>query len=71
MRTHDLDRVAPAPEGDVTGNGFAADLVVRSANVLTVDARDAVAQAVAVRGGEARSARTPGLSAGNLSCCPR
>ena len=51
MRTHDLDRVAPAPEGDVTGNGFAADLVVRSANVLTVDARDAVAQAVAVRGG--------------------
>ena len=35
----------------MTGDGLAADLVVRSANVLTVDARDTVAQAVAVRGG--------------------
>jgi len=35
----------------VTGGGLAADLVVRRANVITVDLHDTVAQAVAVRNG--------------------
>ena len=35
----------------MTGDGLAADLVVRRANVVTVDPHDTVAQAVAVRNG--------------------
>jgi len=35
----------------VTGTGLAANLVVRRANVITVDSHDTVAQAVAVRNG--------------------